>query len=88
MFWFQPTDRTHSVFGGRSFAPKDLTDDFGEDIDGDDFLASVPHELRDSVFFDFHHDVQGAIAEEPSEFYDELDSAPALLQDRTSSPAL
>jgi len=84
----KPTDRTHSVFGGRSFAPKDLTDDFGEDIDGDDFLASVPHELRDSVFFDFHHDVQGAIAEEPSEFYDELDSAPALLQDRTSSPAL
>ena len=54
----------------------------------EDFASSVPHELRDSVFFDFHNDVHGAIAEEPSEFFDEQDSGPAPLSERASSPAL
>ena len=88
VFVFKPTDRTHSVFGGRSFAPKDLAGDFVDDGEMDDFVPSVPQELRDSVFFDFHHDVHDAIAEEPSEFPDEVDSGPPPLSERASSPAL
>ena len=85
---FKPTDRTHSVFGGRSFAPKDLAGDFSDDVDAEEFVTSIPQELRDSVFFDFHHDVHDAIAEEPSELLDELDSGPPPLPERASSPAL
>ena len=85
----QPNDRTHSVFGGRSFAPRDLNDDFVDEGDLDSLGAGVPQELRDSVFFDFHHEVRDTIAEEPEEVeFDETDSGPLPLPERASSPAL
>lgn len=49
--------------------------------------SPVPQDLRDSVFFDFHHDIQGAISEEPDEILEEFSSAPAPLPERPSSPA-
>ena len=46
----------------------------------------MPTDLRDSVFFDFHHEIHDTIQEEP-ELLDETDSAPQLPL-RASSPGL
>eukprot|EP00794_Sanderia_malayensis_P008920 gene8920-9872_t len=72
----KPSDRTHSVFFGRSFAPKDLQDEFDEEDEDDlQYASQLPQDLRDSVFFDFHHNIQDSIREEPERFDDDFSQA-------------
>ena len=85
-FFYQPNDRTHDVFSGRSFAPKDLATVEGDDVDFD-LTSPMPQDLHDSVFFDFHHEIHDVIQEEPEVLQDEL-PAPPEIPERAASPAL
>eukprot|EP00795_Rhopilema_esculentum_P009388 gene9388-17092_t len=82
----KPNDRTHDVFSGRSFAPKDLATVEGDDVDFD-VTSPMSQDLRDSVFFDFHHEIHDVIQEEPEVLQDEL-PAPPEIPERAASPAL
>ncbi len=76
------------MFSGRSFAPKDLIGEFDEE--DEDFMnqlgSPASQDLRDSVFFDFHHGIHDAIQEEP-DLLDEVDFVPGP-PERASSPGL